>query len=97
MADLDLEYIGFSSGLAPCGFGFTFWASKMSTRLGLIGPLECFTSIIQPLAANCQSPTTPPEKMEHESGFQASHSKAATSTLPLLSAAAAAPAANFIE
>jgi hypothetical protein len=31
----------------------------------------------------------------HGSGFQASHSKAATSTLPLLSAAA--PAANFIE
>nr|TKR90735.1 hypothetical protein D5086_0000230470 [Populus alba] len=35
-------------------------------------PLECFTSIIQPLAANCRSPTTPPEKLEHESGLQLS-------------------------
>ncbi|CAK7323359.1 unnamed protein product [Dovyalis caffra] len=66
-----LQDIGFSYGLTLFGSGLTFWANKMSTSFGLMAiflwcePQECFPSIIQAVAANCQNPTTPPKFGTH--------------------------------
>ncbi|KAF9664338.1 hypothetical protein SADUNF_Sadunf16G0008000 [Salix dunnii] len=58
----------------------------MSTSFALMGlrldPLQCFTSIIQPLIANCQNPTIPSKNLDTKVAckLQASHTKAATIT-----------------